>query len=93
MSGKSKAEKLTQYGYGTGHIMNDMAGSLEKGFLLLFFVDVLQLGPIYAGIILSIGQVTCGISAVVVGILIDKTNFKLCNMYGKRKVYAVNGIT
>ena len=85
--GSSKVKRLTKYGYGTGHIMNDMATSLWYTYLLLFYMDVIKLGPIYAGIILLVGQIADGIATVVVGILSDReTNFGLCLRYGKRKV-------
>ena len=41
-------KKVTKYGYGAGHIINDMANSLWFSLLLLFYVDVIKLGGIYA---------------------------------------------
>ena len=82
--------RVTKYGYGTGHIINDMSGSLWFSLLLLFYMDVVKIGAIYAGIILSVGQVSSGISTVVVGVLIEKKMpFRLWATYGKRKVYLV----
>ena len=78
---------LTKYGYGAGHIMNDMCASMWFTYLLLYYMNVVELGPIYAGIILLSGQVADGIATVLVGILVDiKTPFRLCIFYGKRKV-------
>ena len=79
---------LTKYAYGSGHVMNDMAGSLEIAYLLMFYLNVIELSPVNAGIILSVGQISCGISAILVGVLIDqKPLCKLCLTFGKRKVH------
>ena len=78
---------LTKYGYGTGHKMNDMCASMWFAYLFLYYMNVVELGPISAGIILLAGQIADGIATVVVGILIDMdTPFRICNIYGKRKV-------
>ena len=90
---ESKPEKLkraTKYGYGTGHIMNDICASLWFTYLLLFYMRVMKLGSINAGIILLVGQIADGIATVVVGILSDReTNLRLCLRYGKRKVLRI----
>ena len=83
----SSVKSLTKYGYGTGHIMNDMCASMWFAYLLLYYMNVVELGPIYAGIIILSGQIADGIATVVVGILIDiETPFRLCYIFGKRKV-------
>ena len=82
-----KVNRLTKYGYGTGHIMNDMCNALYFTYLLLFYMNVVKLTPVYAGIIMLVGQIADGIATVVVGILQDRaSNFGLCIRYGKRKV-------
>ena len=84
---ENKLKKLTKYGYGTGHIINDMSGSLWFSLLLLYYVDVIKIGGIYAGIIMSVGQVASGLSTIAVGILVEKkTPFRIWTNYGKRKV-------
>ena len=88
--GSCKGGKLKRYGFGTGHVMNDMAGSLFNAYALLYFTNVVELGPIYCGIIFTACQITDGLSTVVVGALIDKNApFMLCQIYGKRKVDTV----
>lgn len=85
----TKMNILTKYGYGTGHIINDMSGSLWFSLLLLFYLDVIKIGPISAGIIMSVGQIASGVSTVVIGVLIEKKipSFSLWISYGKRKVH------
>jgi Na+/melibiose symporter-like transporter len=88
----SKVRRLTKYGYGTGHILNDMCASLWFTYLLLFYMNVIKLGAINAGIILLAGQIADGIATVVVGIVSDrKTNFGFCVRYGKRKLWHLVG--
>ena len=83
-----KLKRVTKYGYGTGHIMNDMCASLWFTYLLLYYEKVINLGAVYAGIILLVGQIADGIATIVVGILSDReTNLSVCLNYGKRKVF------
>ena len=82
-----KVSWITKYGYGTGHIMNDMCNALYFTYLLLFYMNVVKLTPVYAGIIMVAGQIGDGIGTVIVGLLQDRvSNFGLCIRYGKRKV-------
>ena len=83
----STVNYLIKFGYGTGHIMNDIGISLALSYMLIYLMDVVELDPIEAGIILSVGQVVDGISTVVAGILMDiRTPFGLCSIYGTKKV-------
>ena len=83
----TKLDRVTKYGYGTGHIMNDMCNALYFTYLLLFYMNVVGLSPVYAGIIMLVGQISDGIATVAVGILQDRaSNFGICIRYGKRKV-------
>ena len=85
-----KLSIVTKFGYGTGHIMNDMAASLGFTYLMLFFQNVVRLHPVNSGLIVLVGQVANGIGAVIVGILSDKEiKIPLCLRYGKRKVILV----
>jgi len=87
-----KMNRATKYGYGTGHIMNDMCASLWFTYLLLYYEKVINLGAVYAGIILLVGQIADGIATIVVGILSDReTNLRVCLNYGKRKSWHLIG--
>ena len=85
---KPKVRTRTKYGYGTGHIINDMASSLWFTYLLVFYQNVIQLHPTNAGLILLVGQIADGIATLLVGFFSDRdANSSLCIRYGKRKVY------
>ena len=80
-------KRSIKYGYGTGHVMNDMSGTLWTTYLLLVLMNVIEIGTVNSGMVLFAGQIGCGISTVVVGIISDKElPFNFCIRYGKRKV-------
>ena len=84
---KSKLKVSTKYGYGTGQIMNDMCTSMWLAYALIYYMNVVKIDPMDAGIIVSAGTFVEGIALVVVGILIDIDNpFRLCIIYGRKKV-------
>ena len=86
-SEKAKLKPLAKYGYGTGHVLNDMCASMWFTYMLLFFHIVIKLDNFYSGLIVLGGQIADGLSTVLVGILSDKdSKFWLCVHYGKRKV-------
>ena len=78
---------LTKLGYGTGHVLNDIAGSIYFTYVLIFYHDIIQMDNFYAGLTVLLGQIADGVSTVLFGILSDKDNNSwLCTHYGKRKV-------
>ena len=83
-----KLKRAIKYGYGTGHIMNDMCTSLLYSYQLLYYERVMKLGSFHAGLILLVGQIADGIATVLVGNLSDRETIStLCLKYGKRKVF------
>ena len=80
-------KKLTKFGYGNGHVLNDVCASMWFSYLLLYFHNVIHLDNFYAGLIILVGQIADGIFTILVGVLLDrKINFWICNNYGTRKV-------
>ena len=78
---------VTKLGYGTGHVLNDMCGSMWFTYMLLFFHNVIGLSNTNAGLIVLLGHIADGISTVLVGILSDQDhNIWIYIHYGKRKV-------
>ena len=77
----------TKFGYGTGHVFNDMCGCMWFTYLLLFYHSVVRLNNTNTGLLFIIGQITNGLATILVGILSDLD--KDCWIYlhyGKRKV-------
>ena len=78
---------VTKIGYGTGHILNDMCASIWFTYLLLFFHDVIRLSNFNGGMIVLSGQISTGMSTVLVGALSDQEHdIWIYARYGKRKV-------
>ena len=78
---------LTKLGYGTGHVLNDIAGSIYFTYVLIFYHDIIQMDNSYAGLTVLFGQIADGVSTPLFGALSDKDfNFWMCTHYGKRKV-------
>jgi len=80
----------TLWGYGVGHIENDLCATLWFSYLLVFLEQVTKMDPGKAGILMVIGQLTDGIATPIVGLGLDK--FGLCGTkYGRRKSWHMLG--
>lgn len=83
-----------KFGYGLGHVLNDLCASMWFTYLLLFFHQILYFENTYAGIILLVGQVADGASTTIVGSLCDGDSQEggwLCKRYGRRKSWHLVG--
>lgn len=78
---------ITQIGYVVGHILNDLCSSCWFTYFLIYFTKIMAFSPASAGTLMLIGQVADGLCTPLVGILIDKVNFR----YGKRKTWHAIG--
>ena len=77
---------LKRFGYGLGHVLNDMCAAMWFTYLLIFFHKVLGFETVFAGALLAIGQLADGIGTVFVGIFSDRSGeYWMCNRYGNRK--------
>ncbi|XP_014223881.1 major facilitator superfamily domain-containing protein 12-like [Trichogramma pretiosum] len=77
--------------YGVGHVLNDVCASMWFTYLLVYFHLVLEFSPVYAGVILLIGQVADALATPFVGLHSDKNDdFWLCR-YGRRKTWHLTG--
>ena len=88
----TKIPFLVKIAYGTGHVLNDMCASMWFTYLLIFFHKVLGFRHVIAGALLTIGQVSDGLSTLLIGFVSDrKTNLAFCNRYGNRKAWHLIG--
>ena len=77
----------TKIGYSVGHILNDMAISLQTSYMMIFYQSVLNIEKSNAGITYLIGQIADAFTSVTVGFLSDlNINLWPFNNYGRRKV-------
>ncbi|CAL4144198.1 unnamed protein product, partial [Meganyctiphanes norvegica] len=82
----------TLFGYGFGHVLNDLCSAMWFTYLLVFFHHVLQFNSQLAGIVLLIGQIADGLSTIFVGSQADRTDdTKFCMKYGRRKTWHLVG--
>jgi len=80
----------TFWGYGVGHVQSDLVATMWFSYLLVCLQEVVGLSKLYAGFLLTIGQLTDGIATPLVGIGLDKVG--LCgSRYGKRKSWHMFG--
>ena len=87
MSSKENLNVVTKLGYGTGHILNDMSGTMWFSYFLLYVHNVIQMSNTNAGLIIMVGKIACAISSLLVGVFSDKDyDFWIFLRYGKRKV-------
>lgn len=67
----------TKFGFGLGHILNDLCAAMWFTYILVFFTSVLGWQAVYAGYVILIGQVADGISTVFVGVAEDRCSNKV----------------
>ena len=77
----------TKIGYAAGYICLGITLAIYIPYCMLFFQSVINIESQYVGIIFLIGQITDGVSALIVGFLSDlDLNVSICHTYGRRKV-------
>ncbi|CAL4065747.1 unnamed protein product, partial [Meganyctiphanes norvegica] len=82
----------TLFGYGVGHVLNDLCSAMWFTYLLIFFHHVLQFNNQLAGVVLLIGQIADGLGTTFVGAEADRTDdTKFCMKYGRRKTWHLVG--
>ena len=80
-------DMTTKIGYAAGYICLGMTIALHNPYCMLFYQSVIQIEATNVGIIFLIGQITDGVSALIVGFLSDlDLNVSICHTYGRRKV-------
>ncbi|CAL4175681.1 unnamed protein product, partial [Meganyctiphanes norvegica] len=82
----------TIFGYGVGHVLNDLCSAMWFTYLLIYFHHVMQFNNQLAGVVLLIGQIADGLSTPFVGAEADRTDdTKFCIKYGRRKTWHLVG--
>ncbi|XP_063612231.1 major facilitator superfamily domain-containing protein 12-like [Penaeus indicus] len=82
----------TRFGYGVGHVLNDLCSAMWFTYLLIYFHHVLLFNNSLAGVVLLIGQVADALSTPFVGKEADRTDdLPFCTRYGRRKSWHLTG--
>lgn len=80
-----------QFGYGIGHVLNDVCASLWFTYFLVFFHLVLEFSASQSGNLMLVGQVMDALSTPFVGYHSDHTDNHISSKYGKRKLWHLFG--
>ncbi|XP_063595503.1 major facilitator superfamily domain-containing protein 12-like [Penaeus indicus] len=78
-----------KFGYGVGHVLNDLCASMWFTYLLVYLQYVLQLDRGLSGFLLMVGQVADAVSTPLVGMQSDR-GCSISN-YGRRKTWHLIG--
>ena len=91
MENSSRLSWRTKIGFGCGHVLNDMFGSMWYSYTLLYFNRVLRLGNTSSGVIVLIGQIADALFTALAGVLSDLDyDCSLCIFLEKRQVIHQN---
>ncbi|XP_042229849.1 major facilitator superfamily domain-containing protein 12-like isoform X2 [Homarus americanus] len=81
-----------RFGYGVGHVLNDLCSAMWFTYLLIYFHHVLLFNNTLSGLVLLIGQVADALSTPFVGREADRTDdLAFCTRYGRRKTWHLLG--
>ncbi|KAK3876009.1 hypothetical protein Pcinc_019151 [Petrolisthes cinctipes] len=84
--------RRVKYGYGVGHVLNDLCSAIWFTYLLIYFHHVLLFDNSLSGVVLLIGQVADALSTPFVGREADRTDdLPFCVRYGRRKTWHLVG--
>ncbi|XP_071543924.1 major facilitator superfamily domain-containing protein 12-like isoform X6 [Panulirus ornatus] len=82
----------TRFGYGVGHVLNDLCSAMWFTYLLIYFHHVLLFNNSLSGVVLLIGQVADALATPFVGQEADRTDdLPFCTRYGRRKTWHLLG--
>ena len=77
----------TKIGYAAGFICHGITFVIHIPYCMIFYQSVIGIDSTNIGIIFFIGQISCGVSALIVGLFSDlDLNIWMCHAYGRRKV-------
>ncbi|WP_342514707.1 MFS transporter [Sporosarcina sp. FSL K6-1522] len=77
--------KLEVFGYGVGNFGYVLSWGLIIAFLSYFYTDIIGISAGLVGILLLVARVWDGVSDVIMGLIIDRTNSK----HGKARPYVL----
>ncbi|MCL2180856.1 MAG: MFS transporter [Treponema sp.] len=83
-----KISLKTKLLFGAGDMFGGGSVNLINFFYLIFLTDVVNIRPVYAGLIFLIGEIWDAISDPLMGIISDNTRSK----YGRRRPYFLAGV-
>lgn len=86
---KMALSRCERFGYGVGHVFNDLCAAMWFTYSLIFYEFVMKFSSVDTGIIMLIGQIADALATPIIGIISDRTS--LFGKYGKRKSWHLLG--
>lgn len=80
-NGKISVKERIAYGF--GDFSSNIMYSAMSAFLMFYYTDVVGVGAAAVGVIMMCSRLFDGVSDLIMGIIIDRTNSK----YGKARVW------
>lgn len=85
---------LQKFGFGLGHVYNDLCAGIWFSYTLLFMQGALQIPAAEASALIMVGQVSDAIATPIIGILADKFGTKrMWHIAGNGLNFSVSLIT
>lgn len=81
MKKQSEATTLQSWWFATGNIANNLIFMFITMFMMYFFTNVMGLDPVVAGTIFMVARLVDAFTDPVMGMIIDRTNFKHFGKY------------
>lgn len=84
----------TKFGFGFGHVYNDLCASVWFSYLLLYLKGAMKIPGTEAGALMMLGQVGDAAATPIVGILVDKYGTKQkWHIFGKFEFFKIDSTT
>lgn len=82
MQREKRLKKIQKIGYGLGDIGSNFSWTFISSFIMLYCTNIIKIDPAIIGSLFMVSKIFDGISDIIMGRIIDKTNSKM----GKAKI-------
>lgn len=83
MKREKRLKKIQKIGYGLGDIGSNFSWTFISSFIMLYCTNIIKIDPAIIGSLFMVSKIFDGISDIIMGRIIDKTNTKI----GKAKIW------
>lgn len=83
MEREKRLKKIQKIGYGLGDIGSNFSWTFISSFIMLYCTNIIKIDPAIIGSLFMLAKIFDGISDIIMGRIIDKTNSKM----GKAKIW------
>lgn len=83
MNTEKRLKKIQKIGYGLGDLGSNFSWTFISSFIMLYCTNIIKIDPAIIGSLFMVSKIFDGISDIIMGRIIDKTNTKI----GKAKIW------